>query len=123
MFALANGDELSRWKEEPFVMVMGEGRWIPPKIPKDAPILFDLEERYNVNIPNNKDSKRDSSRSSGRGDVEDNYEDELDPFMDMLRVLKLSRSEVCYSVPLYFLTNQLVLIQSHALARTRFAKR
>ena len=39
VFSLANGDNLLRWRTEPFFMVEGGPRWIPPMLPVEAALL------------------------------------------------------------------------------------
>ncbi|KAH7416576.1 hypothetical protein KP509_14G097400 [Ceratopteris richardii] len=36
LYSFAQGDTLQRWRTEPFIMITGSGRWIPPPLPQQA---------------------------------------------------------------------------------------
>lgn len=36
VFSFAQGDTLTRWRVDPFVMVQGGPRWLPPPLPDDS---------------------------------------------------------------------------------------
>jgi hypothetical protein len=36
VFSFAQGDTLTRWRVDPFVMVQGGPRWLPPPLPEDS---------------------------------------------------------------------------------------
>ncbi|GKB66954.1 putative reverse transcriptase domain-containing protein [Tanacetum coccineum] len=35
LYSFAQGDTMHRWRTEPFIMITGSGRWLPPALPKD----------------------------------------------------------------------------------------
>ncbi|GKA74645.1 protein RRC1 isoform X1 [Tanacetum coccineum] len=35
LYSFAQGDTMHRWRTEPFIMITGSGRWVPPVLPKD----------------------------------------------------------------------------------------
>ncbi|VFQ66734.1 unnamed protein product [Cuscuta campestris] len=84
LYSFAQGDTLQRWRTEPFIMITGSGRWIPPSLPIAKGV--DLE----------KDGG--STHAAGRSrrvEVERTLTDaQRDEFEDMLRALTLERRQI-----------------------------
>ncbi|KAH7671816.1 ENTH/VHS domain-containing protein [Dioscorea alata] len=82
LYSFAQGDTLQRWRTEPFIMITGSGRWIPPSLPtvqspereKEAGTTFAAGRNRRVELER---SLTDAQR---------------DEFEDMLRSLTLERS-------------------------------
>ncbi|XP_024362531.1 protein RRC1 isoform X2 [Physcomitrium patens] len=87
LYSFAQGDTLQRWRTEPFIMITGSGRWIPPPLP-----IQDY----------NKSPKRENitatTFAAGRGRRMDQEraltDSQRDEFEDMLRALTLERSQI-----------------------------
>ncbi|RRT69485.1 hypothetical protein B296_00031708, partial [Ensete ventricosum] len=43
LYSFAQGDTLQRWRTEPFIMITGSGRWIPPSLPANRSPEHDKE--------------------------------------------------------------------------------
>ncbi|XP_064998975.1 protein RRC1-like [Musa acuminata AAA Group] len=84
LYSFAQGDTLQRWRTEPFIMITGSGRWIPPPLP--------------VNRSPEHDKESTSTFAAGRSkrvDLERALTDpQRDEFEDMLRALTLERSQI-----------------------------
>ncbi|KAG9153616.1 hypothetical protein Leryth_008545 [Lithospermum erythrorhizon] len=84
LYSFAQGDALQRWRTEPFIMISGSGRWIPPPLPTGK---GQENEKEVV-----------STHAAGRSrrvEVERTLTDEQrDEFEDMLRSLTLERSRI-----------------------------
>ncbi|XP_010278203.1 PREDICTED: protein RRC1-like isoform X2 [Nelumbo nucifera] len=84
LYSFAQGDTLQRWRIEPFIMITGSGRWIPPPLPQ-------------VKSP---DHEKESGTTfaagrSRRVELEQTLTDQQrDEFEDMLRALTLERSQI-----------------------------
>ncbi|GMJ15828.1 reduced red-light responses in cry1cry2 background 1 [Hibiscus trionum] len=84
LYSFAQGDTLQRWRTEPFIMITGSGRWIPPPLP----------------AAKSPEHEKDSSATyaagrSRRVDPERTLTDpQRDEFEDMLRALTLERSQI-----------------------------
>ncbi|PPR93488.1 hypothetical protein GOBAR_AA27184 [Gossypium barbadense] len=84
LYSFAQGDTLQRWRTEPFIMVTGSGRWVPPPLP----------------VSKSPEHEKDSSATyaagrSRRVDPERPLTDpQRDEFEDMLRALTLERSQI-----------------------------
>ncbi|XP_011081047.1 protein RRC1 isoform X1 [Sesamum indicum] len=84
LYSFAQGDTLQRWRTEPFIMITGSGRWIPPSLPtaKGA----DHEKEGGTTY---------AAGKSKRVEVERTLTDaQRDEFEDMLRALTLERSQI-----------------------------
>ncbi|CAA7023252.1 unnamed protein product [Microthlaspi erraticum] len=83
LYSLAQGDPFHRWRTEPYIMITGSGRWIPPPLPV-------------TKSEHDKDSG--STYGAGRnrrGEVERALTDpQRDEFEDMLRALTLERRQI-----------------------------
>ncbi|XP_020268689.1 protein RRC1-like isoform X2 [Asparagus officinalis] len=84
LYSFAQGDTLQRWRTEPFIMITGSGRWIPPSLPsirspeheKDATTTY-------------------AAGRSRRIELERTLTDpQRDEFEDILRSLTLERSQI-----------------------------
>ncbi|XP_021730631.1 protein RRC1-like isoform X2 [Chenopodium quinoa] len=84
LYSFAQGDTLQRWRTEPFIMITGSGRWVPPPLP----------------TAKSPDPEKDSSATYAAGrsrriDPERTLTDsQRDEFEDMLRALTLERSQI-----------------------------
>ncbi|KAG0472334.1 hypothetical protein HPP92_016880 [Vanilla planifolia] len=80
-YDVLKGDTLQRWRTEPFIMITGSGRWVPPSLP----------------TPRSPEHEKDSSSTYAAGrsrriEVERSLTDpQRDEFEDMLRALTLER--------------------------------
>ncbi|KAK4491032.1 hypothetical protein RD792_001753 [Penstemon davidsonii] len=84
LYSFAQGDTLQRWRTEPFIMITGSGRWIPPPLP--APKVLEHEKQ---------DGSTYAAGKSKRVEVERTLTDaQRDEFEDMLRALTLERSQI-----------------------------
>ncbi|EPS61032.1 hypothetical protein M569_13768, partial [Genlisea aurea] len=82
LYSFAQGDTLQRWRTEPFIMITGSGRWVPPPLP----------------TPKGLEHEKDAGSTYAAGktkrlEVECTLTDsQRDEFEDMLRALTLERS-------------------------------
>ncbi|KAL3844071.1 hypothetical protein ACJIZ3_001474 [Penstemon smallii] len=84
LYSFAQGDTLQRWRTEPFIMITGSGRWIPPPLP--APKVLEHEKQAGSTY---------AAGKSKRVEVERTLTDpQRDEFEDMLRALTLERSQI-----------------------------
>ncbi|KAM0853915.1 hypothetical protein ACQ4PT_050755 [Festuca glaucescens] len=75
-------DTLQRWRTEPFIMITGSGRWVPPTLPSTRSPEREKESTF-------------AAGRSRRVEVERTLTDTLrDEFEDMLRALTLERSQI-----------------------------
>lgn len=85
LYSFAQGDTLQRWRTEPFIMITGSGRWIPPPLPQQA----------TVGSPEH-DKASGTTFAAGRGRRVDQEraltDSQRDEFEDMLRALTLERN-------------------------------
>ncbi|KAK3021385.1 hypothetical protein RJ639_046466 [Escallonia herrerae] len=81
LYSFAQGDTLQRWRTEPFIMITGSGRWIPPSLPTaKSPEHEEAGTTY-------------AAGRSRRVEPERTLTDaQRDEFEDMLRALTLERS-------------------------------
>uniref|UniRef100_A0A452YNZ6 CID domain-containing protein n=1 Tax=Aegilops tauschii subsp. strangulata TaxID=200361 RepID=A0A452YNZ6_AEGTS len=76
------GDTLQRWRTEPFIMITGSARWVPPALPSSR-------------SPNHEKESTFAAGRSRRAEVERTLTDsQRDEFEDMLRALTLERSQI-----------------------------
>ncbi|KAF8392994.1 hypothetical protein HHK36_021235 [Tetracentron sinense] len=84
LYSFAQGDTLQRWRTEPFIMITGSGRWIPPPLP-----LIKSPEQ---------EKESGTTFAAGRSrrvELERTLTDpQRDEFEDMLRALTLERSQI-----------------------------
>ncbi|KAG2700356.1 hypothetical protein I3760_07G226800 [Carya illinoinensis] len=84
LYSFAQGDTLQRWRTEPFIMITGSGRWIPPPLPL-------------VKSPEH-EKESGSTFAAGRSrrvEPERTLTDsQRDEFEDMLRALTLERNQI-----------------------------
>ncbi|KAM0874217.1 hypothetical protein ACQ4PT_037537 [Festuca glaucescens] len=82
LYSFAQGDTLQRWRTEPFIMITGSGRWVPPTLPSTR----------------SPDREKESTFAAGRSrrvEVERTLTDtQRDEFEDMLRALTLERTQI-----------------------------
>ncbi|ERN19817.1 hypothetical protein AMTR_s00064p00173090 [Amborella trichopoda] len=85
LYSFAQGDTLQRWRTEPFIMITGSGRWIPPPLPiSKSP---ELEKESGTTFA--------AAGRSRRVELERTLTDpQRDQFEDMLRALTLERSQI-----------------------------
>ncbi|XP_068465854.1 protein RRC1-like isoform X2 [Phaseolus vulgaris] len=84
LYSFAQGDTLQRWRTEPFIMITGSGRWIPPSLP--------------ISKSPEHEKESGSTHAGGRSrrvEPERTLTDaQRDEFEDMLRALTLERSQI-----------------------------
>ncbi|KAE8677809.1 hypothetical protein F3Y22_tig00111495pilonHSYRG00018 [Hibiscus syriacus] len=84
LYSFAQGDTLQRWRTEPFIMITGSGRWVPPPLPTTKSPEHEKEP-----------SATYAAGRSRRLEPERTLTDPLrDEFEDMLRALTLERSQI-----------------------------
>ncbi|KAM7459598.1 hypothetical protein LguiA_036592 [Lonicera macranthoides] len=84
LYSFAQGDTLQRWRLEPFIMITGSGRWIPPPLPKPKSPEHEKESGATY-----------AAGRSRRVEPERTLTDaQRDEFEDMLRALTLERSQI-----------------------------
>ncbi|KAH6782174.1 RNA recognition motif protein [Perilla frutescens var. frutescens] len=84
LYSFAQGDTLQRWRTEPFIMITGSGRWIPPPL-QTAKVLEHEKEAGSTY----------AAGKSKRVEVEQTLTDaQRDEFEDMLRALTLERCQI-----------------------------
>ncbi|XP_068668196.1 protein RRC1-like isoform X2 [Aristolochia californica] len=85
LYSFAQGDTLQRWRTEPFIMITGSGRWMPPSLPT-------------VRSPEHEKDSGNATFAAGRSrrvELERTLTDkQRDEFEDMLRALTLERSQI-----------------------------
>ncbi|XP_020102910.1 protein RRC1-like isoform X2 [Ananas comosus] len=84
LYSFAQGDTLQRWRTEPFIMITGSGRWIPPPLPPSR--SPGLEKESNITYAAGRSKRVELERT-----LTDSQRDE---FEDMLRALTLERSQI-----------------------------
>ncbi|XP_062099298.1 protein RRC1 [Humulus lupulus] len=84
LYSFAQGDTLQRWRTEPFIMITGSGRWIPP--PLATAKSPDLEKESGATYAAGRSRRVEPERT-----LTDSQRDE---FEDMLRALTLERSQI-----------------------------
>ncbi|KAK8568518.1 hypothetical protein V6N12_007067 [Hibiscus sabdariffa] len=84
LYSFAQGDTLQRWRTEPFIMITGSGRWVPPPLPTTKSLEHEKES-----------SATYAAGRSRRLEPERTLTDpQRDEFEDMLRALTLERSQI-----------------------------
>ncbi|OVA06561.1 SWAP/Surp [Macleaya cordata] len=84
LYSFAQGDTLQRWRTEPFIMITGSGRWIPPPLPAIKSPEHEKEAGTTF-----------AAGRSRRVELERTLTDpQRDEFEDMLRALTLERSQI-----------------------------
>ncbi|TKY45633.1 U2 snRNP-associated SURP motif-containing protein [Spatholobus suberectus] len=84
LYSFAQGDTLQRWRTEPFIMITGSGRWIPPPLPTSKSPELEKES-----------GSTHAGGRSRRVEPERTLTDvQRDEFEDMLRALTLERSQI-----------------------------
>ncbi|KAF5178342.1 Rrc1 [Thalictrum thalictroides] len=84
LYSFAQGDTLQRWRTEPFIMITGSGRWIPPSLPLARSLEHEKESGSTF-----------AAGKSKRVDLERTLTDpQRDEFEDMLRALTLERRQI-----------------------------
>ncbi|KAK4786488.1 hypothetical protein SAY86_003177 [Trapa natans] len=82
LYSFAQGDTLQRWRTEPFIMITGSGRWVPPPLPTARSPEHEKESGSTY-------AAGRSRRAEPERTLTDSQRDE---FEDMLRALTLERS-------------------------------
>ncbi|CAK9141325.1 unnamed protein product [Ilex paraguariensis] len=84
LYSFAQGDTLQRWRTEPFIMITGSGRWMPPSLPTAKSPEHEKESGATY-----------AAGRSRRVELERTLTDvQRDEFEDMLRALTLERSQI-----------------------------
>ncbi|XP_038711541.1 protein RRC1-like isoform X2 [Tripterygium wilfordii] len=84
LYSFAQGDTLQRWRTEPFIMITGSGRWMPPPLPTTKSPEHEKESGSTY-----------AAGRSRRAEPERTLTDpQRDEFEDMLRSLTLERSQI-----------------------------
>ncbi|KAL9265351.1 RRC1-like protein [Drosera capensis] len=84
LYSFAQGDTLQRWRTEPFIMITGSGRWIPPSLPTaKSP---DLEKESGSTFAAGRSRRLEPERTL--------TDPQRDQFEDMLRALTLERNQI-----------------------------
>lgn len=84
LYTFAQGDTLQRWRTEPFIMITGSGRWIPPPLPVPKSPEHEMEHGTTY-----------AAGRTRRVELERTLTDpQRDEFEDMLRALTLERSQI-----------------------------
>ncbi|KAK0572662.1 hypothetical protein LWI29_035023 [Acer saccharum] len=84
LYSFAQGDTLQRWRTEPFIMITGSGRWMPPPLPTAKSPEHEKESGSTY-----------AAGRSRRVEPERTLTDpQRDEFEDMLRSLTLERSQI-----------------------------
>ncbi|XVE97321.1 hypothetical protein REPUB_Repub03eG0009600 [Reevesia pubescens] len=84
LYSFAQGDTLQRWRTEPFIMITGSGRWVPPPLPT-----------MKISEPEKDSTATYAAGRSRRVEPERTLTDpQRDEFEDMLRALTLERSQI-----------------------------
>ncbi|RLN07616.1 U2 snRNP-associated SURP motif-containing protein-like isoform X1 [Panicum miliaceum] len=82
LYSFAQGDTLQRWRTEPYIMITGSGRWVPPPLSSNRSPEREKESTF-------------AAGRSRRVEVERTLTDsQRDEFEDMLRALTLERSQI-----------------------------
>ncbi|XAR71486.1 hypothetical protein NMG60_11028776 [Bertholletia excelsa] len=84
LYSFAQGDTLQRWRTEPFIMITGSGRWVPPLLPtaKSPELEKDASSTYAAGRSRRLEQERTLTDA------------QRDEFEDMLRALTLERSQI-----------------------------
>lgn len=84
LYSFAQGDTLQRWRTEPFIMITGSGRWVPPGLPPSRSPEHEKESTTTA-----------AAGRSRRVELERTLTDpQRDEFEDMLRALTLERNQI-----------------------------
>ncbi|KAK3152304.1 hypothetical protein QOZ80_2BG0157050 [Eleusine coracana subsp. coracana] len=82
LYSFAQGDTLQRWRMEPYIMITGSGRWVPPSLPSNRSPKHEKESTF-------------AAGRNRRVEVEHTLtESQRDEFEDMLRALTLERCQI-----------------------------
>ncbi|XP_019097713.1 PREDICTED: protein RRC1-like isoform X2 [Camelina sativa] len=84
LYSFAQGDTLQRWRTEPYIMIAGSGRWIPPPLPAPRSPEHGKETTGTY-------AARKIRRMEAEQTLTDPQSDESE---DMLRALTLERSQI-----------------------------
>ena len=91
VFSLAQGDLLTRWRTEPFVMISGGSLWIPPRVEDlPAPAPSDRAAR----APAEALTEAAGGRGTASANERELSERQRDEFEDMLRLLTVDRASI-----------------------------
>ncbi|KAK6137141.1 hypothetical protein DH2020_029117 [Rehmannia glutinosa] len=90
LYSFAQGDTLQRWRTEPFIMITGSGRWIPPPLPTAKGPDHEKEAGSTYAAGKSK-VLSDPALYAVEQTLTDAQRDE---FEDMLRALTLERSQI-----------------------------
>ncbi|KAK8602615.1 hypothetical protein V6N12_052420 [Hibiscus sabdariffa] len=84
LYSFAQGDTLQRWRTEPFIMITGSGRWIPPPLPANK--CSEHEKESSATFAAGRSRRLDPERTL--------TDPQRDEFEDMLRALTLERCQI-----------------------------
>ncbi|KAL5213461.1 hypothetical protein ABZP36_024308 [Zizania latifolia] len=82
LYSFAQGDTLQRWRTEPFIMITGSGRWVPPALPSSRSPEREKEYTFAAGRSRRVEVERTLTNS------------QRDEFEDMLRALTLERRQI-----------------------------
>ncbi|CAN8256694.1 unnamed protein product [Cochlearia groenlandica] len=84
LYSFAQGDTLQRWRTEPYIMITGSGRWIPPQLPAARSPEHGKESTGTYAAGRVRRAEADQTLT----------DPQRDEFEDMLRALTLERSQI-----------------------------
>ncbi|GMI83860.1 reduced red-light responses in cry1cry2 background 1 [Hibiscus trionum] len=84
LYSFAQGDTLQRWRTEPFIMIIGSGRWVPPPLPTTKSPEHEKESTATYAAGRNRRLEPERTLT----------DPQRDEFEDMLRALTLERSQI-----------------------------
>jgi U2-associated protein SR140 len=84
LYSFAQGDTLQRWRTEPYIMIAGSGRWIPPPLPATRSPEHGKESRGTYAAGKSRCTEAEQTLTDSQ----------RDEFEDMLRALTLERSQI-----------------------------
>ncbi|WVZ88371.1 hypothetical protein U9M48_034900 [Paspalum notatum var. saurae] len=82
LYSFAQGDTLQRWRTEPYIMITGSGRWVPPPLSSNRSPEREKESTFAAGRSRRVEAERTLTDS------------QRDEFEDKLRSLTLERSQI-----------------------------
>ncbi|XWS72772.1 hypothetical protein CRYUN_Cryun02cG0069400 [Craigia yunnanensis] len=86
LYSFAQGDTLQRWRTEPFIMITGSGRWVPPPLPTTKSPEHEKDSTVTYAAGRSRLQRVEPERTL--------TDPQRDEFEDMLRALTLERSQI-----------------------------
>ncbi|CAH8270716.1 unnamed protein product [Arabidopsis lyrata] len=84
LYSFAQGDTLQRWRTEPYIMIAGSGRWIPPPLPATRSPEHGKESTCTYAAGKSRSMEAEQTLTDSQ----------RDEFENMLRALTLERSQI-----------------------------